>query len=682
MAAAAGVIPLATQADEVGAARGPQAEALGCLLVLIASALFPFETLSARADEPRAAPVRQRDRGRVRGRVLPAVVLGALPRRGCSSRSRSSTSSRGPCSSRRSTSTSSSCCACSGSSATSQRRARAAAARSPAGAPAPEISSTTLQIARVLSSVFTLLFISTGLIYTCEHEVNPQIPDFFVALYFGLTTLTTVGFGDITPVTVQGKLVVCFSILVGIAVIPLQLTASRRAHRERPGPTAAPRGPAGVRVCGGARTAGTRASAFAAATRRWNPTRDRLRVRDEKRAPNAAGGAGRCCRGRPYATWQPPPRGLQARSGCSGKVKRLRPASCAPSMVLPAAHGATVRPQTVREAPDAAASLAPAEPLTGSTLPAALRAARSSGRHSSRCCSRRATARRRDRARRLAAACGRLGYRFDPPRAQLVAAHLGRLPPGAGAPAPGARLRSRLRRRGRRVTATGRRARGGGARRAPAAAARRGARVALRARRLGDTQRPPRARGLHGARTTNSSASRRCALPGGSATPTAAAPRKAPPSQPARARRQLRVPARARPAPSPRARPGPRALPAAASSRPESVSWWPPHTRSTATRRAGAWRWKTRRGAVGRRRAAASAGGGTRGALAQGNGAAATTPRALGERLVKTNLFETMRMRRPQAAGAARGRQVRKRRRGRRRRPAARRTCSPCCARS
>jgi len=40
------------------------------------------------------------------------------------------------------------------------------------------------------------VFISTGCIYEAEHAVNPQIPDFFTALYFGLTTLTTVGFGD------------------------------------------------------------------------------------------------------------------------------------------------------------------------------------------------------------------------------------------------------------------------------------------------------------------------------------------------------------------------------------------------------------------------------------------------------------------------------------------------------
>ena len=79
-----------------------------------------------------------------------------------------------------------------------------------------------LQLARVLLSIFTLLSVASGLIYTAEHDVNPGIPDYFSALYFGLTTLTTVGFGDITPVTAQGKLVVCTSIIAGVAVIPAQ----------------------------------------------------------------------------------------------------------------------------------------------------------------------------------------------------------------------------------------------------------------------------------------------------------------------------------------------------------------------------------------------------------------------------------------------------------------------------
>ena len=51
-----------------------------------------------------------------------------------------------------------------------------------------------LQLARVLLSIFTLLSVPAGLIYTAEHMVNPAIDDYFTVLYLTLTTLTTVGF--------------------------------------------------------------------------------------------------------------------------------------------------------------------------------------------------------------------------------------------------------------------------------------------------------------------------------------------------------------------------------------------------------------------------------------------------------------------------------------------------------
>ncbi|GMH76527.1 hypothetical protein TrLO_g15985 [Triparma laevis f. longispina] len=91
------------------------------------------------------------------------------------------------------------------------------------GIPPTNVKKSQLQFARFFSSIGTLLFISTGLIYASEHTDNPQIPDFFTALYFGLCTLTTVGFGDIVPVTFYGRLVVCFSIIIGVGVVPLQV---------------------------------------------------------------------------------------------------------------------------------------------------------------------------------------------------------------------------------------------------------------------------------------------------------------------------------------------------------------------------------------------------------------------------------------------------------------------------
>ena len=96
-----------------------------------------------------------------------------------------------------------------------------------------------LQLARVVLSLFTLLSVAAGLIYTTEHLVNPDIEDYFTALYFTLTTLTTVGFGDISPVTWQGKVVVSGSILAGITIIPAQAASlvdsllQRNEERQR-----------------------------------------------------------------------------------------------------------------------------------------------------------------------------------------------------------------------------------------------------------------------------------------------------------------------------------------------------------------------------------------------------------------------------------------------------------------
>jgi voltage-gated potassium channel len=101
------------------------------------------------------------------------------------------------------------------------------------GMPSRDIKGWQLQLARVSLSIFTLLSVATGLIYTAEHKVNPSINSYFDALYFGLTTLTTVGFGDVVPLSWQGKLVVSGSILAGVAVIPGQAAELIEALLQR-----------------------------------------------------------------------------------------------------------------------------------------------------------------------------------------------------------------------------------------------------------------------------------------------------------------------------------------------------------------------------------------------------------------------------------------------------------------
>jgi voltage-gated potassium channel len=78
--------------------------------------------------------------------------------------------------------------------------------------------------ARILFTLFTIIFIYSGLIYQVEHPVNAEAFETFVdAFYFSVVTMTTVGFGDVTPISEVGRLLTVLMILTGIAVIPWQL---------------------------------------------------------------------------------------------------------------------------------------------------------------------------------------------------------------------------------------------------------------------------------------------------------------------------------------------------------------------------------------------------------------------------------------------------------------------------
>lgn len=77
---------------------------------------------------------------------------------------------------------------------------------------------------RILFTLFSIIFIYSGAIYQAEHEVNGQnFGTFLDAVYFAVVTMTTVGFGDITPVSEAGRGLTITMILTGIALIPTQV---------------------------------------------------------------------------------------------------------------------------------------------------------------------------------------------------------------------------------------------------------------------------------------------------------------------------------------------------------------------------------------------------------------------------------------------------------------------------
>ena len=79
-------------------------------------------------------------------------------------------------------------------------------------------------MARIFFTLFAIIFIYSGFIYRIEHAVNAEaFRTFFDAVYFSLVTMTTVGFGDITPISEGGRWMTLFMILTGIALIPWQV---------------------------------------------------------------------------------------------------------------------------------------------------------------------------------------------------------------------------------------------------------------------------------------------------------------------------------------------------------------------------------------------------------------------------------------------------------------------------
>ncbi|MEE9555207.1 MAG: ion transporter [candidate division Zixibacteria bacterium] len=71
-------------------------------------------------------------------------------------------------------------------------------------------------------AVILLLIISSSLMYFFEYEAQPmEFSSIFAAMWWGIATLTTVGYGDIYPVTVAGKITGAFVALFGIGLFAL-----------------------------------------------------------------------------------------------------------------------------------------------------------------------------------------------------------------------------------------------------------------------------------------------------------------------------------------------------------------------------------------------------------------------------------------------------------------------------
>jgi len=73
----------------------------------------------------------------------------------------------------------------------------------------------------------TIIFIYEGA------GVNPNIKNYFDAIYWSIITISTVGFGDISPITIQGRVATLFLVVGGMGVIAFSTSIVTTALSQR-----------------------------------------------------------------------------------------------------------------------------------------------------------------------------------------------------------------------------------------------------------------------------------------------------------------------------------------------------------------------------------------------------------------------------------------------------------------
>ncbi|MDE2235887.1 MAG: voltage-gated potassium channel protein [Gammaproteobacteria bacterium] len=86
-------------------------------------------------------------------------------------------------------------------------------------------SSVTTGTLFAIASVILLMVYAVSGSYELGAEFNPPITDLTTAIYFSIETMSTVGYGDITPKTVEAKLFVISLIVLGISIFAASLSA-------------------------------------------------------------------------------------------------------------------------------------------------------------------------------------------------------------------------------------------------------------------------------------------------------------------------------------------------------------------------------------------------------------------------------------------------------------------------
>ncbi|WP_186316191.1 ion transporter [Catellatospora sichuanensis] len=77
------------------------------------------------------------------------------------------------------------------------------------------------RLGRVAIMAGAVLFVGAAMAYYAEHPVNAEFATFGDALWWAIVTLTTVGYGDIVPVTTAGRIDGTAIMFMGVALLGL-----------------------------------------------------------------------------------------------------------------------------------------------------------------------------------------------------------------------------------------------------------------------------------------------------------------------------------------------------------------------------------------------------------------------------------------------------------------------------
>lgn len=80
-------------------------------------------------------------------------------------------------------------------------------------------------------NLLIFIFVITAVVYVVEGRTNPKINNYFDALYFTVTTLTTTGFGDITMQETSGKMTAVVIMVLGVGLFLRLIQTIFRPHK-------------------------------------------------------------------------------------------------------------------------------------------------------------------------------------------------------------------------------------------------------------------------------------------------------------------------------------------------------------------------------------------------------------------------------------------------------------------